>query len=126
MKSQWEIHYWINSIKTKKIKKQNTGNEKECCKKIKKLFNLKFKKLFCFLFFSVQSTKNTDLCLYFERAKINHVFFFLFKIFLEIFKDMKNGSLVYILGGQKKNRQEKYITSTMESILLSLNKTKHY
>ena len=57
---------------------------------------------------------------------MNHVFFFLFKIFLEIFKDMKNGSLVYILGGRKKNRQEKYITSTMESILLSLNKTKHY
>ena len=27
---------------------------------------------------------------------------------------------------ERKNRQEKYITSTMERILLSLNKTKHY
>ena len=27
---------------------------------------------------------------------------------------------------ERKNRQEKYITSTKESILLSLNKTRHY
>ena len=95
-------------------------------KKLKNRLISSLRNCFVFFFFSIQSTKNTDLCLYFERAKINHVFFFLFKIFLEIFKDMKNGSLVYILGGRKKNRQEKYITSTMESILLSLNKTKHY
>ena len=38
--------------------------------------------------------KNTGVCLYFQQAKINFVFFFFFfiQIFLEIFKDMKNAS----------------------------------
>ena len=52
---------------------------------------LKFKKLFCYVFFQF-TIRKIGVCLYFERAKINFVFFFLFKIFLEIFKDMKNGS----------------------------------
>ena len=34
-------------------------------------------------------------------------------------------ALVYILNRRKK-KQENYITSMKESILLSLNKTKHY
>ena len=40
-------------------------------------------------FFSIKNTKNTGVGLYFERAKINY-FLFLFKMFLEIFKDMEN------------------------------------
>ena len=79
--------YIIESILLKKIKNKHR-NITECCKGIKKLFNLKFKKLFLllfFLFFSIQNMKNTSVCLYFEQAKIN-CFLFLFKIFLEIFK----------------------------------------
>ena len=49
----------------------------------------------------------------------------IFKIFVEIFKDRKNAS-VYILNGRKKKQTGKIITSTKESILLGLNKTKHY
>ena len=89
---------YIESILLKKIIKNKHRNIKECCKRIKKLFNLKFKKLFffgffcfvlfLFLFFSIQNMENTSVCLHFEQAKINYVFFFLFKIFLEIFKDM--------------------------------------
>ena len=52
---------------------------------------LKFKKLFCYVFFQF-TIRKIGVCLYFERAKINF-FFFLFKIFLEIFKDMKSGSV---------------------------------
>ena len=39
------------------------SNPEECCKRIKKLFNLRFKKLFCFLFFffSIQNTKTTGV-----------------------------------------------------------------
>ena len=51
----------------------------------------KFKKLF-FFFFSIQFVKNTGVCLYFERTKIN-CFLFMFKVFLEIFKDKKNASV---------------------------------
>ena len=49
----------------------------------------------------------------------------IFKTFVEIFKDTKNAS-VYILNGRKKKQTGKIITSTKESILLGLNKTKHY
>ena len=49
----------------------------------------------------------------------------IFKIFVEIFKDTKNAR-VYILNGRKKKQTGKIITSTKESILLGLNKTKHY
>ena len=38
---------------------------------------------------------------------------------------MKNAS-VYILNGRKKKQTGKVITSTKDSILLGLNKTKHY
>ena len=57
---------------------------------------------------------------------LNHKKFFLFKIFLEIFKDMKNASISLYFEWMKEKTQEKYIISTKESILLSLNKTKHY
>ena len=62
-------------------------------KKSKNRLILKFKKLFCCCCFFQFTIRKIGVLLYFERAKINFVFFFLFKIFLEIFKDMKNGSV---------------------------------
>ena len=51
---------------------------------------------------------------------------FLFKLFLEIFKDMKNASISLYFEWKKEKTEGKVITFTKESILLSLNKTKHY
>ena len=62
---------------------------------------------FLFFFFPIQSTKNTGVSLYFERAKINYVFVFLFKMFLEIFKNMGSGSvgLYFELTKEKADRK---------------------
>ena len=64
---------------------------------------------FLFFFFPIQNTKNTGVCLYFERVKINYVFVFLFKMFLEIFKNMRSGSVSLYFEWTKEKADRKTI-----------------
>ena len=79
--------------------------------------------------FLIKSIRVTEYCtksLCYVYMITTTIFVFLFKIFLEIFKNMKNANVSLFFEWMKEKRKEKYITSMKESILLSLNKTKHY
>ena len=64
------------------------SNPEECCKRIKKLFNLRFKKLFFFIFFfffffffSIQNTKTTGVHYILNEQKYIVFLFFIHNIF---------------------------------------------